>query len=188
MNPTKTRIKDILWHGGKALLCAAQLWIFHLVTMKSVRNLMSFLYTELIVLEGETADALLAFLHPLTVAVLFFFLWRYYDHIDDYSFNRFCTVYQDETTPPNLLRDPAYAVGLAVTTLCAAPMMNTSLLPALRHTGMRNGECIAVSVAVSLLLTVGLSLLRIRRRAQVWVVQKDLRTGNEKRRIGRRIF
>ena len=23
MNPTKTRIKDILWHGGKALLCAA---------------------------------------------------------------------------------------------------------------------------------------------------------------------
>ena len=188
MNPTKTRIKDILWHGGKALLCAAQLWIFHLVTMKSVGNLMSFLYTELIVLEGETTETLLAFLHPLTVAVLFFFLWRYYDHIDDYSFNRFCTVYQDETTPPNLLRDPAYAVGLAVTTLCAAPMMNTSLLPALRHTGMRNGECIAVSVAVSLLLTVGLSLLRLRRRAKIWVVQKDLRTGNEKRRIGRRIL
>ena len=188
MNPTKTRIKDILWHGGKASLCAAQLWIFHLVTMKSVGNLMSFLYTELIVLEGETTETLLAFLHPLTVTVLFFVLWRYYDHIDDYSFNRICTVYQDETTPPNLLRDPAYAVGLAVTTLCATPLINASLVPALRYTGMRNGECVAVGIGVSLLVVVGTSLLRIRRRAKVWVVQKDLRTGNEKTRIGRRIF
>ena len=113
MTLTKPQLKDIAWHIGKSLLCALQLLVFHAVTGKSVGNLMSFLYTELIVLEGETADTLLAFLHPLTATVLFFFLWRYYDNIDDYSFNRFCTVYKDETTPPNLLRDPAYAVGLA---------------------------------------------------------------------------
>ena len=188
MTLTKPQLKDIAWHIGKSLLCALQLLLFHAVTGKSVGNLMSFLYTELIVLEGETADTLLAFLHPLTVTVLFFFLWRYYDNIDDYSFNRFCTVYKDETTPPNLLRDPAYAAGLAVTVLCATSIIHSSLLPALGHTGMRNGECVAVSVAVSLLLTVGLSLLRLRHRAKVWVIQKDLRTGNEKRRIGRRIF
>ena len=67
MNPTKTRIKDILWHGGKALLCAAQLWVFHLVTMKSVGNLMSFLYTELVVRKGEPADVLLSLIHPVTL-------------------------------------------------------------------------------------------------------------------------
>ena len=188
MNHTKTQLKDMAWHVGKSLLCALQLLAFHAVTMKSVKSLMDFLYLELIVLEGDLAETLLAFLHPLTVAVLFIVLWRYYDTIDDYSFNRFCTVYKDETTPPNLLRDPAYAVGLAVTTLCATPLINASLAPALRYTGMRNGECVAVGIGVSLLVVVGTSLLRIRRRAKVWVVQKDLRTGNEKRRIGRRIF
>ena len=66
MNPTKTRIKDILWHGGKALLCGLQLWVFHLVTMKSVGNLMSFLYTELVVRKGEPADMLLSLIHPVT--------------------------------------------------------------------------------------------------------------------------
>ena len=188
MIPSKTSYKDILWHVGKSLLCALQLLAFHAVTMKSVGNLMDFLYTELIILEGETAEALLAFLHPLTVAVLFVVLWRYYDTIDDRSFNRFCAVYKDETKAPNLLREPCYAAGLVVTALCATPILCFSLIPALRYTGMRHSECTAVGVAVSLLLVVCASLLRIRRRAKVWVVQKDLRTGNEKTRIGRRIF
>ena len=188
MNHTKTQLKDMAWHVGKALLCALQLLAFHAVTMKSVKSLMDFLYLELIVLEGGVAEALLAFLHPLTVAVLFIVLWRYYDTIDDRSFNRFCAVYKDDTKAPNLLREPCYAAGLVVTALCATPILCFSLIPALRYTGMRHGECTAVGVAVSLLLVVGTSLLRIRRRAKVWVVQKDLRTGNEKTRIGRRIF
>ena len=188
MNHTKTQLKDMAWHVGKSLLCALQLLAFHAVTMKSVKSLMDFLYLELIVLEGGVAEALLAFLHPLTVAVLFIVLWRYYDTIDDYSFNRFCAVYKDETKAPNLLREPCYAAGLVVTALCATPILCFSLIPALRYTGMRNAECTAVGVAVSLLLVVGMSLLRLRRRARIWIVQKDLRTGNEKTRVGRRIF
>ena len=188
MIPSKTSYKDILWHVGKSLLCALQLLAFHAVTMKSVGNLMDFLYTELIILEGETAEALLAFLHPLTVAVLFVVLWRYYDTIDDRSFNRFCAVYKDETKAPNLLREPAYAAGLAMTALCATPIICFSLIPALRYTGMRPSECTAVGVAVSLLWIVGFSILQTIRRSRVWVIQKDLRTGNEKTRVGRRIF
>ena len=188
MIPYKTSYKDILWHVGKALLCALQLLVLHNVTGKSVKTLMDFLYLELIILEGDVAESLLAFLQPLTVAVLFFFLWRYYDNIDDRSFNRFCAVYKDETKAPNLLREPAYAAGLAVTALCATPILSKSLIPALGYTGMRPAECTAVGIAVSILLVVGLSLLRIRSRAKVWVIQKDLRTGNEQTKILKRVF
>ena len=188
MIPSKTSYKDILWHVGKSLLCALQLLAFHAVTMKSVKTLMDFLYLELIILEGDVAESLLAFLQPLTVAVLFIVLWRYYDTIDDRSFNRFCAVYKDETKAPNLLREPAYAAGLAVTTLCATPILSKSLIPALGYTGMRPAECTAVGIAVSILLVVGLSLLRIRSCAKVWVIQKDLRTGNEQTKILKRVF
>lgn len=188
MNPTKTRIKDILWHGCKALLCAAQLWIFHLVTMRSVGNLTSFLYTELVVRKGEPADALLSLIHPVTLILLFFFLWRYYDNVDDRSFNQFCETYKDRTEAPFLLKEIPYAVGLAVTVLGATPVISASLIPALKFTGMRHGECAAVATAAALVLVVGLSVLRLHRRSAVWIVQKDLRTGNEKTRWGRRIF
>ena len=188
MNPTKTRIKDILWHGGKALLCAAQLWVFHLVTMKSVGNLMSFLYTELVVRKGEPADVLLSLIHPVTLILLFFFLWRYYDNVDDRSFNLFCETYKDETKAPVLLKEIPYAVGFALTVLTATPVISASLIPALKFTGMRHGECTAVATAAALVLVAGLSILRLYRRSAVWIVQKDLRTGNEKTRWGRRIF
>lgn len=188
MNLTKTPVKDILWHGGKALLCAAQLWIFHFVTMKSVGNLMSFLYTELVVREGEPAEVLLSLIHPVTLILLFFFLWRYYDNVDDRSFNRFCETYKDQTKAPSLLKEIPYAVGFALTVLSATPVISAAMIPALRHTGMRQGECAAVGTAAALLLVVVLSVLRLRRRSAVWIVQKDLRTGNEKTRWGRRIF
>ena len=188
MNPTKTRIKDILWHGGKALLCAAQLWVFHLVTMKSVGNLMSFLYTELVVRKGEPADVLLSFIHPVTLILLFFFLWRYYDNVDDRSFDLFCETYKDETKAPVLLKEIPYAVGFVLTVLTATPVISASLIPALQFTGMRHGECTAVASAAALVLVAGLSILRLHRRSAVWIVQKDLRTGNEKTRWGRRIF
>ena len=150
MNLTKTRIKDILWHGCKALLCTAQLWVFHLVTMKSVGNLMSFLYTELVVREGEPAEVLLSLIHPVTLILLFFFLWRYYDNVDDRSFNQFCETYKDRSEAPNLLKEIPYAVGLAVTVLGATPVISASLIPALKFTGMRQGECAAVATAAAL--------------------------------------
>ena len=66
MNPTKTRIKDILWHSVKALLCSLQLLALHVVTMKSVGNLMSFLYVDLVIrkeaMETEEMQKLLGIL------------------------------------------------------------------------------------------------------------------------------
>lgn len=187
MKQSKTSLKDIFWHGGKALLCAVQLFILDAITKYSVDYLVNFLLNELIIRDGSIAVPLLALIRPLTVIILFVVLWRYYDNVDDYSFNRFCAVYKDATEAPNVLRDPAYKVGLAVTALGATPVVTRSFLPFLGYTGMRLGECIAVGGALSLLLVAGLSLLRIKRRAEVWVIQKDLRTGNEKTRGVRHI-
>ena len=187
MNLTKTQWKDIAWHGGKALLCALQLLIFSAITKNSVGNLLSFLYTELIVREGDLAEVFLSLIVPATVIALFVVVWRYYDNIDDRSFTRFCDVYKDETAAPNLLRDPAYLVGFALTVLCATPIITATLLPSLRYTGMRGGECTAVGAAASLILTAGLSLLRLRRRAKVWIIQKDLLTSSKKTRLWKRI-
>ena len=185
---TKIQLKDMAWHAGKSLLCALQLWILATVTVKSVGSLLNLLYLELIVREGSVTAALISLVVPATVIALFVALWRYYDGIDDRSFNRFCEVFKDEKTAPNLLRDPAYAVGLAVTVLSATPVLTLSLVPSLRYTGMRSGECVAVGGAIALLLVAGLSVLRIRRRAAVWIIQKDLRTGSKKTKLWRRIF
>ena len=187
MHLTKTQLKDMAWHAGKALLCAIQLLFLARVTEQSVGHLLDFLFMELIIREGSVAVPLLSLVVPVTVVVVFVAVWRYYDSIDDRSFNRFCEVYKDEKAPPKLLREPAYAVGFALTVLCATPIITASLLPSLRYTGMRSGECVAVGGAISLLLVTGLSLLRLRRRAAVWVIQKDLRTGNEKTKLWRRI-
>ncbi len=188
MNLTKTQLKDMAWHAGKALLCAIQLLILSAITEKSIGHLLDFLFLELIIREGSIAVPLLSLIVPMTVIVLFIVVWRYYDNIDDRSFNRFCEIYKDEKKAPNLLREPAYLAGLAVTVLCATPVVTASMIPSLGYTGMRGGECAAVAIALSLLLTAGLSLLRLRRRAAVWIIQKDLRTGNEKTKVWKRVF
>lgn len=188
MNPTKTRIKDILWHSVKALLCSLQLLALHVVTMKSVGNLMSFLYVDLVIRKGSTADILLSFIHPLTVVILFVVLWHYYDNVDDRSFRRFCDTYKEESTAPNLLKDPAYLAGLAVTLVGATAVITFSLVPALRNTGIGEPLCYAVGISSALLLVAGISLLRIHRRAKLWYNQRNMPVDTEKARIGRRIF
>ena len=47
MNFTKTHTKDMLWHGGKALLCALQLFLLDRVTALGVDALL-FELTELL--------------------------------------------------------------------------------------------------------------------------------------------
>ncbi len=188
MNLTQTKLKDMAWHAGKALLCAFQLLILCTITEKSVGYLLDFLFMELIIREGSVAVPLLSLIVPVTVLILFIVVWRYYDNIDDRSFNRFCDTYKDEKKAPNLLREPPYVAGLVMTALCATPVLTASLIPCLGYTGLRGGECIAVGVAISLPAVTGLSILRIKRRAGIWVIQKDLRTGNEKTRVVRRIL
>lgn len=192
MNFTKTQTKDSLWHGGKALLCALQLFILDRITQFSVNYLLDFLLLERVVADDSVAVPLFSLIRPVTTVILFIVLWRYYDSIDDRSFKRFCDTYKDVTKPPQLLRDPAYMTGMVTTVLCAAPVLTLSLIPPLRYVGLRSGECIAVGVAVAFLLMIVISLLRIKRLAEVWIIQKDLRTGNEKtrrvRHIVKRIF
>lgn len=188
MNLTKTQTKDILWHAGKALLCALQLYILDRMTLFSVDELLRFLLRERVITDDSIAVPLFSLIRPVTVLILFVVLWRYYDTIDDRSFNRFCEVYKEAKKAPGLFRDPAYATGLVITALSATPILTLSLIKPLHYAGLRNGECIAVGTAVSLLLTAGISLLRIKRLAEVWVIQKDLRTGNEKTRGVRHIM
>ena len=188
MKLTKARITDVIWHSVKALLCSLQLLALHAVTMTSIGNLMNFLYVDLVVRKGSTADILLSFMHPLMVVILFAVWWRYYDNIDDRSFRRFRDTYKEEGEAPNLLRDPAYLAGLAVTVACATPVITFSLVPALRNTGLENTLCYAAGVSASLLLTAGISLLRIRRRSKLWYKQRNLPEDTEKTRLGSRIF
>ena len=188
MKLTKARITDVIWHSVKALLCSLQLLALHAVTMTSIGNLMNFLYVDLVVRKGSTADILLSFMHPLMVVILFAVWWHYYDTIDDRSFRRFRDTYKEESEAPNLLRDPAYLAGLAVTVACATPVITFSLVPALRNTGLENTLCYAAGVSASLLLTAGISLLRIRRRSKLWYKQRNLPEDTEKTRISHRIF
>ena len=188
MKLTKARITDVIWHSVKALLCSLQLLALHAVTMTSIGNLMNFLYVDLVVRKGSTADILLSFMHPLMVVILFAVWWHYYDNIDDRSFRSFRDTYKEESEAPNLLRDPAYLAGLAVTVACATPVITFSLVPALRNTGLENTLCYAAGVSASLLLTAGISLLRIRRRSKLWYKQRNLPEDTEKTRIGHRIF
>ena len=188
MNLTKARITDVIWHSVKALLCSLQLLALHAVTMTSIGNLMNFLYVDLVVRKGSTADILLSFMHPLMVVILFAVWWRYYDSIDDRSFRRFRNTYKEASETPNLLRNPAYLAGLAVTVACATPVITFSLVPALRNTGLENTLCYAAGVSASLLLTAGISLLRIRRRSKLWYKQRNLPEDTEKTRISHRIF
>ena len=188
MKLTKARITDVIWHSVKALLCSLQLLALHAVTMTSIGNLMNFLYVDLVVRKGSTADILLSFIHPLTVVILFAVWWRYYDNIDDRSGRRFRDTYKEKSEAPNLLRDPAYLAGLAVTVACATPVITFSLVPALRNTGLENTLCYAAGVSASLLLTAGISLLRIRRRSKLWYKQRNMPEDTEKTRLGSRIF
>ena len=188
MKLTKARITDVIWHSIKALLCSLQLLVLHAVTMTSIGNLMNFLYVDLVVRKGSTADTLLSFIHPLMVVILFAVWWHYYDNIDDRSFRRFRDTYKEEGEAPNLLRDPAYLAGLAVTVACATPVITFSLVPSLRNTGLENTLCYAAGVSASLLLTAGISLFRIRRRSKLWYKQRNMPEDTEKTRLGSRIF
>ena len=100
MKFSKSHVTDIVWHSAKALICALQLLALHAVTLSSVGSLMNFLYVDLIIRKGSTAETVLSFIHPLTVVILFAVFWNYYDNIDDRSFRRFCDTYQEASKAP----------------------------------------------------------------------------------------
>ncbi len=171
--PVSVRPRDIPWHIGKTCICLLQFAVASWFAWYSVDTLAR---ANLDDLQKNAAYWLILF---LTQAVLYFFLWNYYDDIDDRAFDRFCA--SDET--PNFFRDPAYLVGYILSTVGGAACFLCALQPLLR--------ILLPTVPVSLpailgmvtgLLTAGgISAFRLRRRAYIWRVQKTLRRPNDKR-------
>ena len=149
MNFTKTQTKDILWHGAKALLCTLQLFLLDRVAVLGVDALL-FELTEI-----KTVGY--ALLRLGVDIALFFALWWYYDHIDDYSFNRFC----EAPTPPTLLRDPGFVTGHILTVLGATPILARALIAVLHFTTLRSAEIPAISLASAAVFVTAASLIRI---------------------------
>lgn len=182
---TKSQTKDILWHGGKALLCSLQLWFLGAAgsTAASVNNLIAWLIDIFLLPKGLAP--ILALLHPLVAVVLFIALWRYYDSIDDRSFNQFCARCR-QGKQESLLRDLGFQTGLAVTVLTATPTLTVLLRRTLMGLGLGASPAMAVSIALSAATVGGLSLLRIRSLEETWQVQKDLL--NESHKLVKRIL
>ncbi len=167
------RAKDLLWHSGKALLCLAQLIAVTVAASESIRTL-----ARANMDEGLQKPVYWLILF-LTQASLFFFLWNYYDDIDDRAFDRFC----EPDEPPSFFRDPAYLTGLLLSTAGGAGCLLVSLLPAARLLLPQLPRPVSLFLCVLLGLGTagGLSVLRLRRRHSIWRVQKTLRRPTDKR-------
>ena len=176
---TKSQTKDILWHSGKALLCALQLWVIG--TAGSTAAAMDYLTAFLtsVFLLPKSFVPVLALLHPLLAVILFITLWRYYDSIDDRSYNQFCARCR-EGTQTSLLRDLGFQTGLAVTVLAATPVITILLRRSLMGLGLGASPATAVAIALSAATVGGLSLHRIRNLEEIWQVQKDLPSPSHK--------
>ena len=68
------RTRDILWHGGKALLCALQYGVLDLLSRSGISTLLDALYTETIISKAALPWASL--LYPVVSFFLFVAQWR----------------------------------------------------------------------------------------------------------------
>ena len=101
----KPQIKDMIWHGGKTLLCAIQFWILFLLVRTDFST-----FLEPNQEEFSLFGVLTYFFFPAVVVALFVALWRYYDTVDDRSFNKV----RKAAEPPHFLHDPACFFFLSV--------------------------------------------------------------------------
>lgn len=177
MNDTAPRTLDTpkmcLWHVGKALLSAGLLLLLNQVAVLAVADLLRYLV--------EVMNPWWAILQPATVLLCYLATVRFYDQVDDFSFNRFC-----EAEPlPILLQTTPYRLELAVTVLGVTPALAGSFHTLLSFTGMNRGEITALTLAGAGLFVALESFLRIRRLGEIWSIQKDLRgsSGKKARRV-----
>ena len=167
---TKSQVKDILRHGGKALLCSLQLFILNALTRRWVTFAIEE-HLSLRYLLSKQQEALIGLIHPLITIILFVVFWRYYDNNDDRSFDKFC----EAPTCPRLLRSPEYLTGLALTVLTATPTLYSSLYLPLARVGLGVSLSAPVSCFLAMTVSAGFSVVRLTRLEEVWRVQKDLR-------------
>ena len=172
-----TNKRDLLWQIGKTLVCAIQFWILFAL-LKAV----ALEWMETVDEEFNAWNTLCNLAYPVMTAILMFVLWGYYDDIDDRSFNQVCRAAET----PRFLRDPAWILGIALTTLATAPALYTAFLPLCRYCRMGSGAG-AVSLLAALIVSAGGSALRVRRLNYVWSVQKNL-PGKKPPSIPLRVF
>lgn len=166
------RLKDILWHAGKAGVCLLNLWLATNAALSSTDSLVWAVLTTYLtrVISGVLI---------VVPCALFVCIWLYYDSVDDRSFNRLCNA--DDPTP--FLRDPAYLVGLALSVAGATPILANAVLFSLNwgFAFLDHSLKLAISIGGSLLFVVVVSLWRVHRLYETWTIQKDLRTPQDKR-------
>ncbi len=170
INKLSPRARDMLWHVGKAMVCLAQIYLVISTTDFYIVNIIE-----------TDPDVAVWLYHLLSLAIytgVCIAFWKYYDNIDDRSFNAFCAPEE----PPVLLRDLAWRVNMILMVVGMAPMLmvplvrlGLTLIPTLSP---------VVAVAVGLPLgaggAFGLSIWRIRDLNYVWSVQKNLRRATDK--------
>ena len=175
---TRSQTKDMIWHGFKTLLCAVQFWILaYLVESDFVGSL------ESIEAPKDVLNVLIHLLHPTIICILFFVIWHYYDTIDDRSFHKVCKA----SEPPKFLRDPAYILGIVLTTLAVTPVLTFSFRIFFRYLGVTDGVTV-LSIFVALIVAAGGSTLRVSRLNTVWVIQSKLPHAKKPPSVPLRVF
>ncbi len=166
------RTQDIVWHSGKAIICLVQL------------NLLLALGAETVeLIRAEQAKdpgwgyALLFLALAMTV---FIALWKYYDGIDDRSFEQFCL--PDET--PDLFKDTGWRAEMIVTVVGATPTLMIPLTQVIRYLlpALHPALWILIGTVLAAAIAVGVTWWRVSDVNYVWEVQKTLRRPNDKKK------
>lgn len=169
----KNTFKDIGWHGAKAILCALQLRFLDLMTQSSTGYLWNFLTQEALFDEdSKPILVLFSLVRPLVTVVMFLLLWRYYDSIDDHSFNRF----RDDPSTRRVFRNAGWLSELLVTVAGVTPILTMAFLPTMSLIPWHPALAVAAAILVSLIIAAGCSALRLKLLAEKWDVQKDMGT------------
>ncbi len=162
---------DLLWQIGKAVLCVLQYAVLIYLSTYSLNTVVYYTY--------EQFPSPLFHILYLGVAVGFYWwLWTYCDKIDDRSFDRFC----EAEEPPVLLREKPWRIALVISVLGATPGMAIAFTECLlRFIPALSVWALPIGLILSLGITTGLGILRVRALSSRWRVQKDLRRPNDKK-------
>ncbi len=163
------RISGILRHAGKALLCLVQLYVIYFAVADGYDRVQEYV--------GRYPDWFYSLLLFAILLVVYIVLWRYYDRIDDRSFDAFCAA---EATP-SLWRDAGWLVNMALGLAGATPffMMLLTQLWAEVFPALPFAAAAGLGLLGGLIVTVGFTVWRIWRLHYVWSVQKTLRKSTD---------
>ncbi len=139
-NSLKEQFVKCFWQPLKAVICAAHLYPLYAITLKSQEGFQA----EFSVLPSLVVDIFT----PLTLLIVMFALWKFYDGIDDVSFVALC----NEEDPKPFLKRLTWLVSLLISTVGCGIPMGLSLWKAVAYAGL------IPEVGVPLCLVLGFAL------------------------------